>query len=230
MTFDDAFDRFSRHLLPDGMPASLARRLRPLASLENLSRRKMTTLDAQREHFVFIAAGSTKLVALDADQSEQIVDFQFGGDCLHLPQAGLHDYRLIAMRNARLLVFDAEAMRAIACDTPMLAEAMARCTLSALHRARENLVTMGRRSATERVASFLLSMREIEQVTEDGGRSLTLVMTRKEIADCLGLTVETVSRQFTKLRDLGLIATPSRTLVRLHDPARLAAEAGSLAA
>ncbi|WP_161981544.1 Crp/Fnr family transcriptional regulator [Aurantiacibacter suaedae] len=189
----------------------------------------MSTLDVTRDHLVFVASGPTKLVVLDAAGSEQIVAFQFGGDCLTLPREGLHAYRLVAIRSASLLVFEAGPFRALERQAPILNELMARCTLAALQRTRANLVAMGRRSATERVASFLLSMREIEQVTQSDGRLLTLEMTRQEIADCLGLTVETVSRQFSKLRAMGLIATPSRTQVRLSDPAQLAAQAGAFA-
>ena len=229
MTLDETFDRFAGQYLPASAPAALVHQLRALAKLHGLPRRQMSTLDTTRDHLVFIASGPTKLVALDAAGAEQIVAFQFGGDCLTLPREGLHTYRLVAIRAASLLVFEVEALRALERRAPVLNEILARCSLAALQRTRANLVAMGRRSATERVASFLLSMREIEQVTQGDGRTLTLEMTRKEIADCLGLTVETVSRQFSKLRSLGLIATPSRTQVRLSDPARLAAQAGAFA-
>ncbi len=189
----------------------------------------MSTLDITCDHLVFVASGPTKLVALDATGNGQIIAFQFSGDCLTLPREGLHAYRLVAIRTASLLVFDAKALRALEQRAPVLTEILAQCSLAALQRTRANLVAMGRRSATERVASFLLSMREIEQVAQGDGRTLRLEMTRKEIADCLGLTVETVSRQFSKLRALGLIATPSRTQVCLSDPAQLAAQAGAFA-
>ncbi|MEN7537736.1 Crp/Fnr family transcriptional regulator [Aurantiacibacter flavus] len=229
MTFNEAFERFSEQYLPAGAPAALMHQLRTLASLHSLPRRHMTTLDVARDHLVFIVSGPTKLVALDAGGNDQIIAFQFGGDCLTLPRKGLHTFRLVAIRAASLLVFEAEALRALEQRAPVLNAILARCSLAALQRTRANLVAMGRRSATERVASFLLSMREIEQVAQGDGRTLTLEMTRKEIADSLGLTVETVSRQFSKLRELGLIATPSRTQVRLSDPARLAAQAGAFA-
>ena len=229
VTLDDAFDRFVGQHLPAGAPAALVQQLRALAILHPVPRRRMTTLDVTRDHLVFVASGPTKLVALDPAGEGQIVAFQFGGDCLTLPRQGLHTYRLVAIRAASLLVFETDALHALERRAPVLSEVLARCLLTALQRTRANLVAMGRRSATERVASFLLSMREIEQVAQADGRTLTLEMTRKEIADCLGLTVETVSRQFSKLRDLGLIATPSRTQVRLSDPARLAAEAGAFA-
>ena len=229
MTLNDAFDCFAGQHLPAGAPAALVQQLRALASLHTVPRRQMTALDVTRDHLVFIANGPTKLVAFDPAGEGQIVAFQFGGDCLTLPRERLHTYRLVAIRTASLLVFETEALRAIERRAPVLNEVLARCSLAALQRTRANLVAMGRRSATERVASFLLSMREIEQVAQADGRTLTLEMTRKEIADCLGLTVETVSRQFSKLRDLGLIATPSRTQVRLSDPVRLAAQAGAFA-
>jgi len=91
---------------------------------------------------------------------------------------------------------------------------------------------LGRKSASEKLASFLLEMTErlvtpgCEHSFDGPGRTLTLPFSRQQIADVLGLTIETVSRQFTRLKDDGVIALPSRREVTVLDHAALVAEAG----
>jgi CRP/FNR family transcriptional regulator len=86
--------------------------------------------------------------------------------------------------------------------------------------ARSLLVTVGQRSAVERVAAFLLALRR-----RSGGATddvVKLAMRRSDIADLLGLTIETVSRTFTKLREMGVVdVEQGGTTVTLLDVARL---------
>jgi CRP-like cAMP-binding protein len=74
---------------------------------------------------------------------------------------------------------------------------------------------LGRKSATEKVASFLMLMAE-RQGCEDGD-AVEVPMTRADIADYLGLTIETVSRTLSRLRQEGLIAIPTPTRITLRD-------------
>ena len=83
--------------------------------------------------------------------------------------------------------------------------------------AQEQMLLLGRKTAQERVASFLLKMvRRKEKLGKDAG-TLTLPMTRADIADFLGLTIETVSRSFTNLRALGCIALDGAATVKIVD-------------
>jgi CRP/FNR family transcriptional regulator len=84
------------------------------------------------------------------------------------------------------------------------------------------MLTTGQRSATERVIGFLLAFsRRNERKGEDPSR-FDLPMTRSDIGDFLGLTIETVSRTFSKLKRLGLIELPQSNQVRLVDIHELA--------
>jgi CRP/FNR family transcriptional regulator len=74
---------------------------------------------------------------------------------------------------------------------------------------------LGRKSATEKVASFLMLMAE-RQGCEDGD-AVEVPMTRADIADYLGLTIETVSRTLSRLKQEGLIAIPTPTHITLCD-------------
>jgi CRP/FNR family transcriptional regulator len=86
---------------------------------------------------------------------------------------------------------------------------------------RDLMLTTGQRSATERVAAFLLALSRRNERNGKDPISFELPMTRNDIGDFLGLTIETVSRTFTKLKSLGLIELPHSNQVRLIDVAEL---------
>ena len=89
-----------------------------------------------------------------------------------------------------------------------------------------SMLPLGRRTAMERVASFLLDLHASSCPKTTTG-VLKLPMTRADIADFLGLTLETVSRAFSRLKSLGVIRLPSAQEVELRDTERLKALAGS---
>jgi CRP/FNR family nitrogen fixation transcriptional regulator len=89
-------------------------------------------------------------------------------------------------------------------------------TVRDLQSLRAHMLLLGRKGATERVAAFLLKMAE-----RAGSTRLTLPMSRTDIADYLGLTIESVSRSFTQLEREGAIALPSARHVELRDRAQL---------
>jgi CRP/FNR family transcriptional regulator len=129
-------------------------------------------------------------------------------------------------------VFNRRDFDAFAREHPKLEHKLLERTLGELDRTRRWMLLLGRKSASEKVASFLLEM--AERLVEPGCsisllptvRTLTLPFSRQQIADVLGLTIETVSRQFTRLKDEGIIALPSRREVSILDPEGLTAEAG----
>jgi CRP-like cAMP-binding protein len=91
-------------------------------------------------------------------------------------------------------------------------------TMIGLRRTQEHLLLLGRKNALERVAAFLIEMAE----RTNAGSVLELAMARHDIADYLGLTLETVSRMFAELKELGAIKLEGARRVHLIDPERLA--------
>ena len=91
--------------------------------------------------------------------------------------------------------------------------------------AQEQMLLLGRKTAREKVLSFLLSRARHED-DDEYDQEVSVPMTRADIADYLGLTVETVSRTFTALRDEGLIQTPTANRVVLGDLERIEDIAG----
>ncbi|MBU7579650.1 MAG: helix-turn-helix domain-containing protein [Porphyrobacter sp.] len=88
------------------------------------------------------------------------------------------------------------------------------------------MMQMGHKSAAARIADFLVSMAERLTGSTEGPCAFALPMSRRDIGDSLGLTIETVSRQLTELRDAGLVATEGRSRVALRDVGALARIAG----
>lgn len=167
--------------------------------------------------FACICEGATKLIATASRQREQIVAFHFMGDLVSIPQSGEHAYSMKALRDSEVLLFGAEAFLKIARGDPGLLEATLVRTQTALYRCRDKAVALGRKSASERMASFLMIMAERIGTNEGGGCLLDLPMSRRDIGDSLGLTIETVSRQIGELRELGLAETDGRSRIFLPD-------------
>ncbi|MBA4164250.1 MAG: Crp/Fnr family transcriptional regulator [Erythrobacter sp.] len=164
-----------------------------------------------------ICEGATKLIATASRQREQIVAFHFRGDLVSIPQSGEHAYSMKALKDSEVLLFAAEAFLKIARGDPGLLEATLVRTQTALFRCRDKAVGLGRKSASERMASFLMIMAERIGTNEGGGCLLDLPMSRRDIGDSLGLTIETVSRQIGEFRELGLAETDGRSRIFLPD-------------
>lgn len=179
------------------------------------------------DRFVFLASGATKLVAEASGGREQVVAFHFADDLVSIPARGPHGYTLRALTDCDILVLPSLEFMQIAHTEPVTLGEVARRALDALWRCREKAVLLGRKTAQERIASFLIATARRIGSIERGACVLSLPMSRRDIADSLGLTTETVSRQFTDLRLMGLIATSGRSEVRLLDIAGLEARAGN---
>lgn len=203
-----------------------ANRLRMMAQPMDIARGRMVPLDPARDALVFVGSGATKLIASASGGREQIVAFHFPGDLVSIPANGWHSYRLSALTEAEVLAFPAGELLEIAASEPPLQAGLLRRSMTALHRCRDKSVGLGRKNAQERLASFLVGMAGRIGIVETGRWTLELPMSRRDIGDSLGLTIETVSRQFSELRATGLIETSGRSRVLLRDLSALAERAG----
>jgi CRP/FNR family transcriptional regulator len=115
-------------------------------------------------------------------------------------------------------------------ESPDLEHRLLKQTLKELDEAREWMVTLGRKTASEKVASFLLLIaRNIDPASDPATNSTSfdLPLTRADIADFLGLTIETVSRQLTRLRAEGVIRIENNRHVTVESLSRLARRSGA---
>ena len=176
-----------------------------------------------------VLEGVLKLVAATADGREQIVGIVFPSDFIGRPFGKESPYSVSAISEAELCIFHRDQFDEFAGDHPDLQQKLLRRTLGELDRARRWMLLLGRKSASEKVASFLLEMFDRLAGTPgmDGpARGFELPFGRQQIADILGLTIETTSRQLTKMRADGLIDLPSRREVVINDLAALNEMAG----
>ncbi len=177
---------------------------------------------------VHVLDGAAKLVAHASHDRAQIVSFHFPGDVVAVPARGAHAYSLVALEPLKALALsESEFLKLARCDPGLMEELLGRLLVS-LGRCREKSVALGRKNAAERIAGFLSSMAERIGRREGGGCMIDLPMSRRDIADSLGLTVETVSRQFGELKAAELIETVGRSGVRIADTSALLACSGRL--
>jgi CRP/FNR family transcriptional regulator len=178
-----------------------------------------------------VIEGVLKLSTGTEDGREQIVGVVYPSEFIGRPFGGTTSHGVTALTDARVCIFNRSDFDAFARAHPALEHKLLERTLSELDRTRRWMLLLGRKSAGERVASFLLELAErLSPATCQGdfmaARRFTLPFSRQQIADVLGLTIETVSRQFTRLKNEGLIDLPSRREVAIVDLDGLTAEAG----
>ena len=176
--------------------------------------------------------GVLKLSTGTEDGREQIVGVVYPSDFIGRPFGSQTGHGVTALTDARVCVFNRRDFDAFAREHPALEHKLLQRTLGELDRTRRWMLLLGRKSASEKVASFLLEMAErlssstCETVGDVTTPRFVLPFSRQQIADVLGLTIETVSRQFTRLKTDGVIDLPSRREVTILDNDALLAEAG----
>lgn len=176
--------------------------------------------------------GVLKLSTGTEDGREQIVGMVFTSDFIGRPFGKTTGHGVTALTESKVCVFNRRDFDSFAREHPALEHKLLQRTLSELDRTRRWMLLLGRKSASEKVASFLIEMVErvggspCESTDAPAELLLDLPVSRQQIADVLGLTIETVSRQFTRLKAEGILDLPSRREVLIRDRFALAAEAG----
>ncbi|MDZ3832877.1 MAG: Crp/Fnr family transcriptional regulator [Sphingopyxis sp.] len=176
-----------------------------------------------------VLEGVLKLVVAAADGREQIVGVVFPSDFIGRPFGKESPYSVTAMTDAEVCIFNRNSFDEFAGQHPDLQQKLLRRTLDELDRARHWMMLLGRKSATEKVASFLLEMSERLSglgCHSDRQGAFELPFGRQQIADILGLTIETTSRQLTKMRADGVLDLPSRREIVINDRTAMEALAG----
>lgn len=172
--------------------------------------------------YAIIVSGVVKLTYTKPDGRNQIVGLQFPSQFVGRPFSETSTLTAEAATDLDLCCFQGNLFETILKDHPELEHALLQRTLDDLDTARDWMFMIGRKTAEERVASLLLMMArrlvEGEVALSDGASSgaapedieFDLPLSRTEIAECLGLRLETVSRQFAQLKAQGVIATGRR--------------------
>ena len=204
-----------------------------LRELEQLGRHvrftPCETVFAQEEmttSFYNVLEGVMRLYKLLPDGRRQIVGFALPGDFLGMANSSRHRFSADAIGPVAVCRFARSSFARFIEDKPHLLRRIYDLTTRELAQAQDHMVLLGRRSAEEKVASFLIGWRDRLVQLNGPSRTVQLPMSRQDIADYLGLTIETVSRTFTKLeRDQVIKILPGS--VCLLDPARAEALAAA---
>lgn len=175
------------------------------------------------DSYANILSGVVKLTKTLPDGRQQIVSLQFAPDFIGRPFKRESTISADAATAVTVCAFPKTSLDRMIEQAPELGHRLHLQALDELDEARDWMLTLGRKTAAERVASFLyLIARHGDPEAESNGKvSFELPLTRADIADFLGLTIETVSRQLTKLRKDGLIAVESNRHVTVFDVAKL---------
>tara|TARA_R110002012_G_scaffold265298_2_gene448696 strand:- start:71 stop:772 length:702 start_codon:yes stop_codon:yes gene_type:complete len=158
--------------------------------------------EAEDADYVFnVTSGSVKLYKLLGDGRRQITGFLFAGDFLGLALNSTYSYTAEAIEPVTACRFPRQKLERLFDEYPRLEKRMLGMAVDELAAAQDQMLLLGRKTAKEKVASFLLMLaRRQEHRGMDAAGSIEVPMSRSDIADYLGLTIETVSRTLTQLR------------------------------
>lgn len=164
-----------------------------------------------------VVAGAVRTTQLLPDGRRQVGDFYYPGDLFGLEAGPEHRFSAEALCPCEIVVVKKAALRSYGEDVERFIWA---ATARELQRTQEHLTLLARRTACEKLASFLLGLADRIGPGVDG--TVGLPMGRQDIADYLGLTIETVSRMFTQLQAEGVIELVGLRRVRLRSRSALA--------
>jgi CRP/FNR family transcriptional regulator len=208
-------------------PAGLEQRLAK-ASLRRIEAKEFVFAEGDpATHLYQVETGAVALYKVLCDGRRQVLGFAYPGDFIGLGAQGEYVINAQAMKPTRLRCLPLSALSQIARQDPKLGFRLYEALANELAATRELLLTTGQRSASERLIAFLLALSRRNERKGQDPEVFDLPMTRTDIADFLGLTIETVSRTFTKLRMLGLIELPHASRVRLLEIDRLRSMEGN---
>lgn len=177
-----------------------------------------------------VVCGVATLTHTLEDGRTQMVGMLLPSDFLGRPERDTARYNAVAATKVTLCCFRRRPFLDLLQRSPKLSHRLLQMTLDELDAAREWMLLLGRKTAREKIASFIaiVARRQaaLSQQKPGGRMEMELPLTREAMADYLGLTLETVSRQVSALKRDGVISLQGKRGVLLPDFARLVEESG----
>lgn len=168
-----------------------------------------------------VVKGIATLTKTLEDGRTQVVGLLLPSDFIGRPGREEAIFDVVAVTDVTLCCFDRKPFERLVVETPHLTQRLMEMALDELDAARDWMVLLGRKTAREKIATFLEMVVRRSRVQDTKISNLSLPLTRDEIADFLGLTLETVSRQLTALRKDGVIEFVDRRHFKVMDMAAL---------
>jgi CRP/FNR family nitrogen fixation transcriptional regulator len=168
--------------------------------------------------FYKVVSGAVRTSKLLSDGRRQIDAFHLPGDIFGIESGEEHRFTAEAVQDCQVVSYKRCGLEALAASDAAFSRQVVAAMLRSLERAQDHMLLLGRKSALEKIATFLLDLSA--RLSENG--QLDLPMSRIDIADHLGLTIETVSRTLTQLERQQVIELPAhRRSIVLRDRAAL---------
>lgn len=205
--------------------------LEQLKSYRTYSKGEMITYTgAPVSHVGTLVSGVASIAQGLEDGRRQIMGILLPSDFIGRPGARVAQYDITASSEVTMCRFEIKAFEKLLATSPALGPRLLEMTMDELDAAREWMLLLGRKSAREKIATllFMIAMKNKSLSGSDANEALdfTLPLTRETLADYLGLTIETVSRQFSALRKEGVIHLKGQRHITIPDFRRLLVEAG----
>lgn len=190
----------------------------PVVNLSEFNYKKGTEIYGEKEpaEYVYqVKIGAVRSYKLLSDGRRQIGAFHLAGDIFGLENGSEHRFTAEAIINTTVRLIKRRSLEMVAESDALVSRNLLSMTTSNLQHAEDHMLLLGRKTSLERVAAFLIEMDRRLAAAE----VMPLPMSRRDIADYLGLTLETVSRALSRLNDLeiiGFIGSNQRQIVLLN--------------
>jgi CRP/FNR family transcriptional regulator len=171
----------------------------------------------QADYLFNLTQGAVKLYKLLPDGRRQITGFLFEGDFLGIAMNEKYAYSAEAVGHVSLCRFSRRKLEALLDEFPKLEKRLLGMASNELVQAQDQILLLGRKTAQEKIVSFLLNLSGRSLKRGAPASPISLPMGRADIADYLGLTTETVSRSITKLKSAGHVRLLQGSKIELPD-------------
>ncbi|HZH51861.1 MAG TPA: helix-turn-helix domain-containing protein [Microvirga sp.] len=165
-------------------------------------------------YFYKVVSGAVRTSKLLSDGRRQIDAFHLAGDIFGIETGDEYRFSAEAVGDAVVIAYRRCSLETLAANDSQFAQQFVKAMMRSLERAQDHMLLLGRKTALEKIATFLLDM--AERTADDDG-AVDLPMSRADIADHLGLTIETVSRSLTQLEREAVIKLPATRHILLSD-------------
>lgn len=208
-----------------GLSASELARLHPYVVRKRLpAGENILTQGVSNSSYVHVLDGTVKLAAALPDGTEQIFGLRFAGDFIAQRFARDVSYTVQAATDVEICRISKPALDALADSNTRVGHLMHELVAAELQETRQLMLVLAQHDASQKVAGFLYRM-GMRQSPADVRVVVELPLSRAEMGNYLGLTVETVSRQLSRLKQDGLIAIERKTIVTIENMGKLATAA-----
>lgn len=174
-----------------------------------------------------VVTGTATIERLMEDGRKQTMGLLLPSDFIGRPGRDVAVFDVTAVTDVTLCCFRRERFEQLVANTPHISQRLLEMALDELDAARDWMLLLGRKTAREKIATFLTMVAQRTDTDDHGSSRFDLPLTREAMADFLGLTIETVSRQFSMFRKEGLIVLANKRGIFIPDTKKLVIVSGS---